>query len=278
MKQTDSDRPNLDLFTWLRDLLREPRLAGVDLDSDELLTVHRQVLQEKPMMNEVFGEFYDLCLQLDRAHFGDAVGHQVEIGAGVSFFKQRHPGIISTDIKSAPNLDMVVDAQAMPFERNSVRAIYGINCFHHLPDPNRFFSELERVLADGGGCVLIDPHFGWVAERFYRRLFDSETFDKSQLDWVDPSLGFMYGANQALSYLVFVRDRRLFLERFPGLEIVHQKPLDNYLRYLLSGGLNFRQILPSWCSAPIRMLEWMLAPLRNQLALHHTIVIRKRSR
>ena len=31
-----------------------------------------------------------------------------------------------------------VDAQAMPFANGSVRAVYAIHCFHHLPDPAAF--------------------------------------------------------------------------------------------------------------------------------------------
>jgi len=56
----------------------------------------------------------------------------------------------------------------------------------------------------------------------------------------------MEGANQALSYIVFKRDVHLFLKKYPQLELVEQKVFSNYLRYLLSGGLNFRQILPSY--------------------------------
>ena len=153
---------------------------------------------------------------------------------------------------------MVVDAQNMPFENNSVRAIYGINCFHHFPNPNLFFKELERVLDRGCGCVLIDPYYGTVAKRFYKKIFDTETFDMNQKEWVNESLGFMNGANQALSYIVI------------------QKPLNNYMRYVLSGGLNFRQILPSFFSPVIKLFEFMFIPFNSIFALHHIIVIRKK--
>ncbi|MGZ4049862.1 MAG: methyltransferase domain-containing protein, partial [Bacteroidia bacterium] len=199
-----------------------------------------------------------------------------EIGAGVSFFKKKYPEIISTDIKKADNLDMVVDAQNMPFENNSVRAIYGINCFHHFPNPNLFFNELERVLDKGCGCVLIDPYYGFVSKRFYKKIFDTETFDMAQKEWVNESLGFMNGANQALSYIVFVRDKKIFEEKYPNLEIVIQKPLNNYMRYLLSGGLNFRQILPSFFSPIIKFFELIFMPFNSIFALHHIIVIRKK--
>src|SRR5262245_58084731 len=96
----------------VRDVLHEPRLKDVDVDSDQLLVIHRAILQEKPMMNEVFKEFYDLCINLDEQYFSGS-GKRVEIGAGVSFFKKLYPEIVSTDIKRAENLDMVLDAQNM---------------------------------------------------------------------------------------------------------------------------------------------------------------------
>jgi hypothetical protein len=85
----------------------------------------------------------------------------------------------------------------------------------------------------------------------------------------------MVGANQALTYLVFVRDRAKFLRKFPQLKIVHEKPLTNYVRYLLSGGLNFRALVPDWTSGVIRLCEILLTPAAPLLALHHVIVLKR---
>ena len=267
----------MSLFKKLRTWLQEPRLIGVDPDSERMLEIHSKVLYEKPMMRDVFSEFYDACIQLDEKYFSDSKAKRVEIGAGVSFFKKKYPEIISTDIKKAENLDMVVDAQNMPFEQNSVRAIYGINCFHHFPNPDLFFNELDRVLVKGCGCILIDPYYGTIAKRFYKKIFDTETFDMTQKEWVNESLGFMNGANQALSYIVFIRDKKKFEERYLNLEIIVQKPLNNYMRYVLSGGLNFRQILPSFFSPVIKFFEFIFMPFNSVFALHHIIVIRKKN-
>jgi SAM-dependent methyltransferase len=267
----------MSLFKKIRNYLQEPRLKGVDPDSDEMLVIHSKVLYEKPMMRDVFAEFYDKCIALDNKYFGTGKGKRIEIGAGVSFFKKKYPEIISTDVKKAENLDMVVDAQNMPFENESIRGVYGINCFHHFPDPDKFFKELERVLEKGCGCVLIDPYYGTIARRFYKKIFDQETFDMTQKEWSNSALGFMNGANQALSYIVFIRDRKEFEKRYPGLEIVYQKPLNNYMRYLLSGGLNFRQVLASFFSPVIRFFEFIFMPVNRIFALHHIIVIRRKN-
>lgn len=265
----------MSLFNKIRNFLQEPRLKDIDPDSDELLVVHSRVLYEKPMMRDVFAEFYDTCIKLDDEYFSGN-GNRIEIGAGVSFFKKRHPQILTTDIKKADNLDMVVDALNMPFDTNSIRSVYGINCFHHFPDPYKFFHELDRVLTKGGGCILIDPYYGFIAERFYSRIFDSEGFDVTQKEWTNESIGYMNGANQALSYIVFKRDKEKLEKLFPRLEIVLQKPLNNYLRYLFSGGLNFRQVLPSFFAPFIRFTEFLLMPVNKIFALHHIILIRKK--
>jgi SAM-dependent methyltransferase len=255
--------------------LQEPRLAGLDVDTSDLLEMHRQVLAGKPIMRAVFAEFYDRCMEVDRMH-GSGEGQRVEIGAGSSLFAERYPEVVATDIKPHPHLDRVLDAQAMDLESGSVRAIFGINCFHHLPDPMAFFGELDRVLVAGGTCVLIEPYHGPLAAAFYARLFETEDFDPMQETWEDAGRSIMHGANQALSYIVFERDRALFEQHCPTLEVIVREPLTNWPRYLLSGGLNFRQLVPSRSGSRLRRLERLLAPASRWLALHHVVALRKR--
>jgi SAM-dependent methyltransferase len=255
--------------------LQEPRLAGLDVDTSDLLEVHRQVLAEKPIMRAVFAELYDRCMKIDR-EYGRGSGQRIEIGAGSSLFSERYPEVVATDIKPHPHLDRVLDAQAMDLEPASARAIFGINCFHHLPDPMAFFDELERVLVPGGTCVLIEPYHGPLAAAFYARLFETEGFDRSQATWDDDGRSIMHGANQALSYIVFKRDRALFEQRCPMLEVIVEEPLTNWPRYLLSGGLNFRQLVPTRSGPCLRRLERLLAPASRWLALHHVVALRRR--
>jgi hypothetical protein len=85
----------------------------------------------------------------------------------------------------------------------------------------------------------------------------------------------MHGANQALSYLVFVRDRKVFEQKYPGLEIVHQELCSSHWKYLLSGGLNFRQLLPDWMAPVIGFFGVLLAPFNRLFSLHHIVVLRK---
>jgi len=261
------------LLRWLRDRLVEPRLLTVEIDGDQRIAAHRQILREKLGLRRLFQELYRLCVDLDRRHFFGA-GPRVELGAGSSVFKDLFPKVIATDIKLAAHLDMVVDALRLPFQDASIRAFYGIECFHHLEDPDLFFKELQRTLMPGGGCILIEPYHGLVARQVYQRLFDSESFDPDQVEWRTPTMGPMLDANQALSYIVFTRDRNKFQAKYPDLRILREFPMNNYLRYLSSGGLNFRSLLPDFLVPMVRLCEVALTPISRIVALHHVIVLR----
>jgi SAM-dependent methyltransferase len=259
----------------LAELLREPALASVDVDGVERMEVHRAIIDRKPMIREVFTEIHKLMLDLE-AHYLPAQGARIEIGAGVWPIRESDAGVLATDVVAAPHLDRVVDAQAMNFADGSVRSVFGQHCFHHLPDPEAFFNELTRVCPSGGGAILVEPYWSPVAGVLFKRLFASEDYDKSAPGWTTSGSGAMSGANQALSYIVFERDKARFHQLFPQLEIVHQAPMANHVRYLLSGGLNFRQLVPDMLSSTLKGIEGLLGPFNRTLALHHVLVLRKR--
>jgi len=261
--------------TFLRGLLKEPMTRSIDVNASEMSVAHRQVLLKKKCLRRMFQGFYSQCRTLDERYFGEGDGLRVEIGSGSSIIKEFLPDVTTTDIKPLPFVDMVVDAQEMPFDNNSVRALYGINVFHHLPQPRSFFRELVRVLEDGGGVVLIEPYHGPVARWLFTRLHDCEYFDLNG-PWENTrQKGPCLDANQALSGIIFHRDRILFEQEFPDLECVVDVP-HTQLSYLLSGGVNFRQLVPDWAYPAVSAGEKLLSPLNHWIALQHTIVLRKR--
>jgi SAM-dependent methyltransferase len=260
----------------LRDFLSDPSLKALDVDGTERLELHEKVLERKRMLREVFIEFHHSFHRLADRYF-KVQGLEVELGAGIAPMRNSYPEVLATDIVSTEQLDMALNAESMSLDDHSVKAFYGQNCFHHFPHPDRFFTELERTLIPGGGAILIEPFHGPFAAFLYKRLFKSEGFDMHFESWETPSTGPMNGANQALSYIVFVRDRKAFELKYPDLEIVHQEICGNYPRYLISGGLNFRQLLPDALIPLIKVIEKLLYPLRRVLALHHIVVIRRKS-
>ncbi len=251
-------------------------LPEQELNTNTRLQAHKRVLQKKPMLEAVFREFHETFLYYDCRHFGETPGLRVELGAGVFPVRESFPEVLATDVVMAPHLDRELDAANMDLASGSVRALYAQNVFHHVPDVEAFFREAIRVIKPGGGVILIEPYYGVAASFLYPRMFVSETFDKRMKGWKAPIQGPMSGANQALSFIVFVRDRLQFEELYPELEIVTEEPLSNYLRYIASGGLNFHQLLPNWMGGFVKGVESAFWPIRSILALHNLIVIRRR--
>lgn len=258
-----------------RKILAAPEIAKVDVDSLTRLQSHKAVLDRKPMLREVFQEIHRSFLELDRKYFLDTGGIRVELGAGVAPIRDTDPNVLATDVVHSSELDRVLDAQAMDLPAGSVHALYGQNCFHHFPQPARFLDEVIRVVRPGGGFILVEPYYGLFASFLFKRMFSTEGFDKQMPGWNIPMEGPMNGANQALSYIVFDRDKKILADEYPQLEIVHQAPLSNYLRYLMSGGLNFRQLAPDALIPTLKGVERLLYPMQNYLALHHLIAVRR---
>ncbi|MBU3612860.1 methyltransferase domain-containing protein [Polynucleobacter sp. MG-27-Goln-C1] len=249
----------------------------MDIEGVSRLDAHHKMLKKKRMLREVFDEFHHLFKQLN-LKFLNGHGLEIELGSGVSLMRDKYPEVLATDIVNAPHLDRVLNAEKMDLEDCSVRVLYGQNCFHHFLHPDKFFGELERVLVPGGGFIMLDPYHGPFAQFLFKRLFKTEGFDKKFPSWETPLCAPMHGANQALSYIVFERDRVKFEQKYPSLKIVHKQTLGNYLKYLLSGGLNFRQILPDKLTGTVSFLEKILTPFQSVLALHHVVVIQKLER
>lgn len=264
-----------------RNLVLDDRIKSnqIDRDSEELLRVHAKIIKDKKIIYNVFQEFYKICDELRSRHIVTSNKKIIELGAGVSFIKDLYPNVTTSDIKNYEGVDIVIDAQEMKFYPNEINCFYGINCFHHFPDPRKFFNELERTLELGGGAILIEPFYGWFSNILYKKVHDEEFYDKTQQKWEtgQNKNQFMTGANQALSYLIFIRDRKIFEQEFPNLEIVETKIINNYLRYLISGGVNFKQLLPSFMEKPLKLLEILFKPFNSIFALHYIIVIRKKA-
>lgn len=265
------------MFNRLRGWLHEPKVSGVDVDDNVLLDIHTEILSKKPLLRSAFETFYrdmmSLCDQLLSTS-----GTEIELGSGAGFFKSLRSDLITSDIRKGQHINMVLDAQNMSLPNGSVRCIYAINVFHHLPDPELFFSELCRVLRPGGGCILIEPHIGFGSALLHRHLHSDEHFLPDAQSWQTTDIGGpLSGANQALAYIVFERDIARFKSLYgEHLEIAYRGYVLNALRYLFSGGLNFRQLLPTAFEPALRVLESVGRPLARYWSFHQIIVIRKR--
>lgn len=259
----------------LRERLLDPNVAHHMADEAALLAAHREAVLKKALLRSTFEYFYrEAARWADATCQAPATLPEYELGAGSSLFDRQRPGLTLTDVRTAHWLTPL-DAQDMDLPNASVRAFFGILMFHHLPEPDRFFDELVRTLAPGGVCILIEPYHGALSRAVHSRLHSTEFYD---LDggWDTEVSSAMNGANQALSSIVFKRDRDQFEARWPQLELLATERMHNYLRYLASGGVNFRALLPAWSMPMLRGTEALLQPVSAPLALHWLIALRRR--
>ena len=120
---------------------------------------------------------------------------------------------------------------------------------------------------------MIEP---WVTpwSRFIYTRLHHEPFEPETALWEIPATGPLSGANGALPWVIFARDRVTFEREFPQWRIGLIKPIMPF-RYLLSGGVSLRGLAPAWSSGLWKQIESALGGWNNQLAMFAQIVLRR---
>jgi SAM-dependent methyltransferase len=220
-------------------LLGHPSTRGLDLDDPATTAIRRAVVRSKPFLTAVYREWYSLMI----ARLPGVSGSLLELGSGGGFLKERLPDVITSDVFPVPGLDRVVDAQEMPFDDASLRAILMTNVFHHIPNTPGFLTEAERTLVPGGRIIMVEPwNTGW--SRFVHRHLHVEPMLPEASGWEFPSSGPLSSANAALPWIVASRDRKR-LESEWRLRVVEVTPFMPF-RYMASGGVSLRTLQPMW--------------------------------
>jgi len=199
-------------------------------------------------------------------------GAILEIGSGSGYVKTVDASVITSDIVEGHS-DMVVDAHSLPFGDASLRAILLTHVFHHIPDVSQFLEEADRVLVPGGVISMIDVARSTLAKILFGK-FHPEAYDESARQWKLDTSQPQGGANQALSWIVFTRDRAVFEQRFPTLRIESIEPLP-WLAYLVSGGVTRRNFVPNRIAPLIAAVDGATQGWARLCALHWHIRIRK---
>ena len=250
-----------------------------NLNSEERFLIHKKNLENKKMLKSCYSDFYQKIFQME-TKYGQINNQKknlkIELGSGVGFIKKYDQSIVTSDVVYNKFTDKIIDANNLPYGDNEIKSIIGIFCFHHFRDPLNFLRDIEKKLVDGGVCILVEPYYGPLASVIYKRVHESEYFDPNEsFDHIAENKTAMEKANQALSYIYFIKNKEKFNKMFPKLQIMHTTIFDNYLRFLFSGGLNFKKLLPNFLTTPIKIFEKILNPLKKFLGIHYLIVIKK---
>ncbi len=118
---------------------------------------------------------------------------------------------------------------------------------------------------------MIEP---WVTSwsKMIYPLFHHEPFHPNVVEWELGAGGNLSNANGALPWIIFERDHRIFKQEFSAWQIISIQPMMPF-RYLVSGGVSMRALMPGFTFAGWRALEKMLSPWMVHLAMFSLIVI-----
>jgi hypothetical protein len=148
-----------------------------------------------------------------------------------------------------------------------------VDVFHHLPRPAQFLDEAARCINPNGVIIMVEPWYSpWSA--FIYRYLHHEPWEPHAPLWELPKGGPLSQANSALPWIVFERDiKRLHAEHrnWCVKEIRRHTPF----RYLLSGGVSRKNLMPGFLFGLWRSFENALTPFMKYLAMFATIKLER---
>jgi SAM-dependent methyltransferase len=253
----------------IKTLLAHPSTRHASIDSPTTTEERRSIIQEKEFLRRIYDEWYGLIA----GQLPGIEGPVLELGSGAGFLDGFVPGLITSEVFFCSHIRAVLDGRDFPFMSQSLRGIVMCDVLHHIPDSAAFFEEANRCLRIGGRILLVEP---WVTafSRFIYTHLHHEPFDPDAPDWKFDSTGPLSGANGALPWIIFERDRARFTRMFPNLAIRKIEPFMP-LRYLLSGGVSLRSLTPAATFGFWKKVEDLASPWRRYSAMFAWIVIEK---
>jgi SAM-dependent methyltransferase len=253
----------------LHRLLAHPATRGLDIDDPRTTVLRRGIIHDKPFLTAIYCDWYRMIVEALPA----APGTVLELGSGAGFLAEILPEVITSDVFASPYVRMILDAQSLPFAEASLRAIVMTNVLHHLPEPKRFLVEAARCVRPGGIVAMVEPWVSSWSRRVYTRLHH-EPFDSDAPASLMTAGGPLSAANGALPWVLFVRERDDFDRAFACWNIESIQPMMPF-RYLLSGGVSLRNLMPAWTTSFWRRVEDAFQPRADRWAMFAFVVLRR---
>jgi SAM-dependent methyltransferase len=250
--------------------LEHPLTRGLDIDDPRTTAIRRHIVRTKPVLRDVYRDWYVRLV----AALPPRPGAVLELGAGGGFLDEVLPGVVRSEVFPVPGVDATLDALALPFAAQSLRGIVMTNVLHHLPRPAAFLDEAARCVRAGGVVAMVEPWNTPWSRLVYRHLHH-EPFEPESARWEAAGEGPLSRANGALPWILFARDRERLRAEHPQWELRTVEPFMP-LRYLASGGVSHRDLVPAFTIPLWRGVESALRPLRAQLAMFATVVLERR--
>jgi SAM-dependent methyltransferase len=244
--------------------------SSFDLDDPQRTIEHAEIIKSKPFLKKLYKDWYS---NFEKVVPQLPAGKMIEIGSGGGFLKEIMPEVITSDILPLPGCDMCFSAEHLPFQNDELSAIFMVNVLHHIPDVKKFFSEAESKLKKGGMIVMVETAHTPFSKFIYRN-YHHEPFEPGVADWKLPEGGPMSISNQAMPWIIFDRDKKIFESLYPRLKIESIK-YHTPFRYILSGGVSRKAFVPDWTFGLFTAFEKVLSPFSKLSSLFFTIVLKK---
>ncbi|HZS06120.1 MAG TPA: class I SAM-dependent methyltransferase [Blastocatellia bacterium] len=253
----------------LKTFLEHPLTRGVDLNNPRMTFLRRRIIEEKPFLRQIYEEWYRLLAE------ALPTGREpvLEIGSGAGFLSNYIPDLITSEVFPIQGVRVILNGSRLPFRNSSLRGIVMTDVLHHVPQPRSFFAEAARCVRPGGVIAMIEPWVSTWSKLVYRNLHH-EPFMPETIEWEFPSSGPLSGANGALPWIIFERDRKRFEREFPEWRIHSITPFMPF-RYLVSGGVSLRSLMPGVAFGLARRLEQSLQSRMNTWAMFAMITLER---
>jgi SAM-dependent methyltransferase len=232
---------------------------------------YKKQWNKKPVLRAIYSDLYQKIENV--ACSGDTL----EIGGGIGNLHIRAGRLIKTDIQYSIGVDVVADAQQLPFDNEVFSNIVLFDVLHHLQCPLLFFAEAQRVLKPGGRVIMVEPGITPVSKLLYKMGHEEPVemgWDMNDPCKVDSDKD-PYDSNQAIPTILFKRDKNIFLRNNKGFKIIRSDWLSLFA-YPLSGGFKSWSLIPcSWVSIILKIEEKLLPFLGNIAAFRLMVVVEK---
>jgi SAM-dependent methyltransferase len=232
----------------IKRLLEHPLTTGLSVDDPLTTQLRIEVIKSKPFLRSIYYEWYESII----ASLPERQNNLLELGSGAGSLKELLPNIITSEVFQTPGVDLIADARNLPLTNESLDAIVMTDVFHHIPNVSQFLSEAVRCIRPGGKILMVEPWFTPWSHWVYTHLHPEPFITTG--GWEIPQSGPLSGANGALPWIVFMRDRERFELENPQLKIKVIKPIMP-IAYLFSGGISMRSLMPAWAYKATRALE-----------------------
>lgn len=238
------------------------------MSAPQTVADYRAIWEKKPILRAIYTDIYRRMAERC-AH-----GPILEIGGGSGNFKAFAPQTVSSDILYAPWLDLVCDAQRLPFVAGSFSNVVMVDVLHHIEFPVRALRSIASVLRPGGRLIMCEPAITPVSGLFYRH-FHPEPVDMTADPLIDGAISpdkDPFDSNQAIPTLLTGRYREALSEALPGLRLESAERF-SFLAYPLSGGFRPWSLIPAFAARPLLGAEWALRGLFGRVAAFRLLAV-----